>query len=59
MKTLVVTEEGQLKVKEIDRPQITERQALIKTVSCGICGTDATIIRQAFKGLGGPIIRLS
>ncbi|QKI81553.1 zinc-binding dehydrogenase [Kroppenstedtia eburnea] len=47
-----MTEEGRLKVKEIDRPQITERQALIKTVSCGICGTDATIIRQAFKGFG-------
>lgn len=50
MKALVVTEEGRLKVEEIDRPEISERQALVKTVSCGICGTDATIIRQAFKG---------
>lgn len=52
MKTLVVTQAGQLKVQEIDRPQITERQALVKTVSCGICGTDTTLIRQAFKGFG-------
>ncbi|AQS57148.1 zinc-dependent alcohol dehydrogenase [Novibacillus thermophilus] len=50
MKALVVTEEGRLTVEEIDRPEISERQALVKTVSCGICGTDATIIRQAFKG---------
>lgn len=50
MKTLVVTEDGSLQVEEIERPKITEKQALVKTVSCGICGTDATIIRQSFKG---------
>lgn len=50
MKTLVVTEDGRLKVEEIERPKITDKQALVKTISCGICGTDATIIRKAFKG---------
>ncbi|MEK4406188.1 alcohol dehydrogenase catalytic domain-containing protein [Sporosarcina sp. FSL K6-6792] len=50
MKTVVVSNKGELQVWDIDKPRITSKQALVKTVSCGICGTDATIINQSFKG---------
>lgn len=52
MKTLIVSAAGELKIVEIERPEITNKQALVKTISCGICGTDATIINQCFKGFG-------
>ncbi|RSK53294.1 sorbitol dehydrogenase [Bacillus canaveralius] len=50
MKTLVVHSEGQVEVSEIPIPKYTSKQALVKTISCGICGTDATIIQAGFKG---------
>lgn len=50
MKALVVNPEGRLQIEEMDMPKINEKQALVKMLSCGICGTDATIIRQSFKG---------
>nr|WP_263324385.1 zinc-binding dehydrogenase [Neobacillus sp. Marseille-Q6967] len=50
MKTLLVNADGQLEVSEIPVPKYTSKQALVKTISCGICGTDATIIQAGFKG---------
>lgn len=50
MKTLVVNSNGQLEVIDIPIPKYTSKQALVKTISCGICGTDATIIQTGFKG---------
>ncbi|WP_316569165.1 alcohol dehydrogenase catalytic domain-containing protein [Neobacillus sp. YIM B06451] len=50
MKTLVVDAHGKLEVKEVPIPRYHSKQALVKTISCGICGTDATIIKTAFKG---------
>ncbi|QGQ47781.1 zinc-dependent alcohol dehydrogenase [Metabacillus sediminilitoris] len=50
MKTLVVNSDGQLVMKEIPIPKYNSKQALVKTISCGICGTDATIIKSEFKG---------
>ena len=53
MKTLVVNGDGSLEVKEIPIPAISSRQALVKTISCGICnGTDAKLIHRTFKGVG-------
>ena len=53
MKTLVVEKDGSLSVKEVSRPEYNECQALVKTLSCGICnGTDAKLIHQKFKGYG-------
>ncbi|WEG13360.1 zinc-binding dehydrogenase [Pullulanibacillus sp. KACC 23026] len=50
MKTLVVNVQGQLEVKEIPVPRFNSKQALVKTISCGICGTDSTLINSRFKG---------
>ena len=53
MKTLVVLEDGSLEVREIPVPKYTEKQALVKTLACGICnGTDAKLIHRKFKGFG-------
>lgn len=53
MKTLVVTETGTLEIREVETPEITEYQALVKMVCCGICnGTDAKLIHHSFKGFG-------
>lgn len=51
MKSLIVNKDGGLEVREIPVPEITSRQALVKTVCCGICnGTDAKLIHRSFKG---------
>lgn len=52
MKTFVVNKLNQFSVEEVPVPEITSKQALVKTLACGICGTDATIIEQSFKGFG-------
>ena len=52
MKTLVVTENKTLEIAQVPKPDITEYEALVKMISCGICnGTDAKIIEGKFKGL--------
>ncbi len=50
MKTLVVNKDSTLEVKEIPIPRYHSKQALVKTISCGICGTDMKLIHQGFKG---------
>ena len=51
MKSLIVNKDGSLSVKEIPIPKITSKQALVKTICCGICnGTDAKLIHRNFKG---------
>lgn len=52
MKTLVVNQDGSLEVREIPKPSYTEKQALVRMISCGICnGTDAKLIHRTFKGV--------
>ena len=51
MKTLVVDNRGKLSFAEVPIPEYGEYQALVKTVSCGICnGTDTKLIHGQFKG---------
>lgn len=53
MRTLVINEQGELEVRQIPKPKYNENQALVKTISCGICnGTDTKLIHQTFKGVG-------
>lgn len=53
MKTLIVERDGSLAVKEVSMPEYNDCQALVKTISCGICnGTDAKLIHRSFKGFG-------
>jgi L-iditol 2-dehydrogenase len=51
MKALIVNKDGSLEIREIAKPRYNEYQALVKVISCGICGTDATIIARKFKGV--------
>lgn len=51
MKSLIVEKDGTLSVKDIPIPKYSPKQALVKTISCGICnGTDAKLIHRKFKG---------
>lgn len=51
MKTLVVDGNGALSIQEAPMPVYNEYQALVKTISCGLCnGTDAKLIHGQFKG---------
>lgn len=50
MKTLIVNTDGNLEVKEVPIPKYSSKQALVKTISSGICGTDTKLIHFRFKG---------
>ena len=50
MRSLVVNRDGSLEIKEIPIPKMNEKQALVKTVACGMCGTDVKLIHRTFKG---------
>lgn len=50
MKSLIVTEQGNLEIREISKPKINGKQALVKTIACGMCGTDVKLIHRTFKG---------
>lgn len=51
MKSLIVTAENELEIKEVPKPIYNTKQALVKVISCGICGTDLTLIQKSFKGI--------
>jgi L-iditol 2-dehydrogenase len=50
MKTLVVNKDGSLAIKETETPKCGKKEALVKTIACGMCGTDVKLIHRAFKG---------
>lgn len=50
MRTLIVNEEGRLEIIEVPKPRINAKQALVKTIACGMCGTDVKLIHKTFKG---------
>ena len=50
MKTLIVNKDGSLEIQEIPKPKYGAKQALVKTIACGMCGTDVKLIHHAFKG---------
>jgi len=50
MKTLVVNTEGSLSIEETAIPVCGEKQALVKMIACGMCGTDTKLIHLSFKG---------
>jgi D-arabinose 1-dehydrogenase-like Zn-dependent alcohol dehydrogenase len=50
MKTLVVDANHELSIREVPMPKYKECQALVKTLSCGVCnGTDLKLIHGSFK----------
>lgn len=50
MKTLVIAKDGSLSVQDVNKPRYNEYQALVKTIACGMCGTDVKLIHRTFKG---------
>lgn len=56
MKTLIVQPSGELSIQEIAMPSYSKYQALVKTVSCGVCnGTDGKLIHRTFKGFAQDV----
>jgi len=50
MRTLVVNTDGTLSIIEVSKPRYNAKQALVKMVACGMCGTDIKLIHKCFKG---------
>ncbi len=50
MKTFVVNKDGSTEIREIPKPHYSTKQALVKTIACGMCGTDVKLLHCAFKG---------
>jgi L-iditol 2-dehydrogenase/propanol-preferring alcohol dehydrogenase len=52
MRGLAVNKAGKLSVPELSMPTYGECQALVKTLSCGVCnGTDGKLIHGTFKNM--------
>ena len=51
MKTVVVHKDGSLELREVPKPKYGPRQALVKTIACGLCGTDVKLMHRCFKGV--------
>ncbi len=50
MRTLVVARDGALSIQDVNKPRYGEYQALVKTIACGMCGTDVKLCHRTFKG---------
>lgn len=50
MKTFIVNADGSTEIREVPRPRINSKQALVKMIANGMCGTDVKLLHQAFKG---------
>lgn len=51
MKTFVVNKDGSTEIRETPKPRFSDKQALVKTIACGICGTDVKLLHHLFKGV--------
>lgn len=50
MKTFVIEKDGSTHLQEVPRPRINEKQALVKMIANGMCGTDVKLLHRTFKG---------
>ena len=50
MRTFVVNKDGSTGIREIPKPNYNEKQALVRTIACGMCGTDVKLLHKKFKG---------
>ena len=50
MKTFIVNKDGSTEIREIPKPGYSSKQALVKTIACGMCGTDVKLLHRTFKG---------
>lgn len=51
MKALICDVKGNLSIEEVPMPKYNSKQALVKIVACGICGTDVKLIHANFNGI--------
>lgn len=51
MKTFTVDAEGGFAVMDVPKPKYNSKQALVKMLCCGICGTDQALVKGKFKGI--------
>ena len=51
MRTLIVEKDGTLAFREISKPKYGPKEALVKMVAGGMCGTDVKLIHHSFKGV--------
>jgi len=57
MKAMVMVERGRLQIQEIPTPQPGDEQVLVKTLGCGVCGTDVHIYHgQVTEGVSMPVV---
>ncbi len=45
---------GDVRIDEVETPRVQAGEALVRVRSCGICGTDAHILKGDFKGIWPP-----
>ena len=50
MKTFVIEKDGSTHIKEVPKPKINSKQALVRLIANGMCGTDVKLLHHAFKG---------
>ena len=50
MRALIVEKDGSLNIREVQAPKYGPKEALVKMIACGICGTDKKIVHLSFKG---------
>ncbi len=50
MKSFIVNKDGSTEIREIPVPKYGPNQALVKTIACGMCGTDIKLLHKTFKG---------
>ena len=50
MKGLVIWEDGHASMEEMEKPKITEYQALVRVTAGALCGTDMKILHNKLKG---------
>lgn len=50
MKTFVVNQDFSTEIREVPKPRYHSKQALVKTIACGMCGTDVKLLHGTFKG---------
>ena len=50
MRTFIINQDGTTEIREVPRPQINSRQALVRMIANGMCGTDVKLLHRTFKG---------
>lgn len=58
MKTFIIEKDGSTGLKEVPVPKINSKQALVKMIANGMCGSDVKMLHRTFKGFPEEIYPL-